>query len=688
MFKVFFIILIINSVILSQSDLTLRLINNEVKYDKMSFEVLTPGKIKINITDNYGEGVRNLKISDFEIFEQGYKAKLTSLVPLSEATEASIRLFLCLDNSDSMEPYIEEMLKILDDLIDKFPRGSNIELLTFDETNRKGKFIFNEVETNIKTSNYFAQKNLLKNSYQNEYKNFLTRRTYLNDQIFAAFSLANLEKNKNEDLFFVIFSDGFDVGSKINSSEAVNQYQNGNVLVVDFSRGAVNPILKRLVDVSKGLYFNAKNVNELANYFSQIGDKIIFSGYELTYESQIPPQLVITGIYDFKSNQNFGAGTLKIEEVKSREFFPLLNYVFFEKNNSDFKKNYLLLNKNQVSDFDEKKIEPNQLTIYNNILNIIASRAKKDTSVYLTIVGCNDNLNEEKNNLALSKLRAETVKKYFVETWQIDSNRIKIETKNLPGKPSNNTHALGQEENRRVEIYSSNPSILDLVEAFSISKIADPEILKFDYKLSSNIKVKSWLMEVKQRDKVLYSQKGDGELQSTLTWNVAPSLANQELINSDIVVHFNLWDIKGDKSNPTVQRINIDYKTQEEKKVNVEDDKFVEKVSLVLFEFNSSDLDVRNKDALMKLKNSVTDKSTIIINGFTDSSGPENLNKTLSEQRAKETSNSIKKLFNINTENLSYFGLGKSVPLYDNSLPQGRFYNRTCQIIIETPISE
>ena len=32
-------------------------------------------------------------------------------------------------------------------------------------------------------------------------------------------------------------------------------------------------------------------------------------------------------------------------------------------------------------------------------------------------------------------------------------------------------------------------------------------------------------------------------------------------------------------------------------------------------------------------------------------------------------------------------GVGEVEPLFDNALPEGRFYNRTVQVIIETPVS-
>ena len=36
----------------------------------------------------------------------------------------------------------------------------------------------------------------------------------------------------------------------------------------------------------------------------------------------------------------------------------------------------------------------------------------------------------------------------------------------------------------------------------------------------------------------------------------------------------------------------------------------------------------------------------------------------------------------------SVAGIGEQDPLYDNALPEGRFYNRTVDIVVETPVEE
>jgi len=38
-------------------------------------------------------------------------------------------------------------------------------------------------------------------------------------------------------------------------------------------------------------------------------------------------------------------------------------------------------------------------------------------------------------------------------------------------------------------------------------------------------------------------------------------------------------------------------------------------------------------------------------------------------------------------KSLTSHGFGKTAPLYDNAVPEGRYYNRTVQVLVETPIN-
>jgi hypothetical protein len=79
--------------------------------------------------------------------------------------------------------------------------------------------------------------------------------------------------------------------------------------------------------------------------------------------------------------------------------------------------------------------------------------------------------------------------------------------------------------------------------------------------------------------------------------------------------------------------------------------------------------------------------SKITITGYTDKKGDANTNKLLSEARAKELASLLKEKKGLNPARTSAVGKGY-VELFDNSLPEGRLFNRCVIIDISTPMKE
>ncbi|HRS01430.1 MAG TPA: OmpA family protein [Bacteroidota bacterium] len=103
----------------------------------------------------------------------------------------------------------------------------------------------------------------------------------------------------------------------------------------------------------------------------------------------------------------------------------------------------------------------------------------------------------------------------------------------------------------------------------------------------------------------------------------------------------------------------------------------------MLFDFAKSDLNKEHRKVVDFVKSRITDESKVTIYGFTDNIGEENINKKISEKRAR----AVLKRLNIDN-NVVVEGKGESELIYDNSTPEGRFYCRTVTINIETPIKQ
>ena len=71
----------------------------------------------------------------------------------------------------------------------------------------------------------------------------------------------------------------------------------------------------------------------------------------------------------------------------------------------------------------------------------------------------------------------------------------------------------------------------------------------------------------------------------------------------------------------------------------------------------------------------------IIISGYTDNIGEDDLNQTLSEQRANAVADYIKSK-NIHSENFIIKGYGKTMPVLNNNTEAGRMKNRRVEIFV------
>jgi OOP family OmpA-OmpF porin len=76
------------------------------------------------------------------------------------------------------------------------------------------------------------------------------------------------------------------------------------------------------------------------------------------------------------------------------------------------------------------------------------------------------------------------------------------------------------------------------------------------------------------------------------------------------------------------------------------------------------------------------------VEGYTDNTGPDKLNKKLSEDRALAVKDKLVKDYGISADRLKTEGFGESRPINDNSTPEGRAENRYAVEMICTPAGE
>lgn len=379
--------------------------------------------------------------------------------------------------------------------------------------------------------------------------------------------------------------------------------------------------------------------------------------------------------------------TFRVEEFLSTNLRPLLPYVFFEQGSDNIPERYDRLSTRDVNDFHVDKLHNYEmLETYHHIMNIVGRRMKSYPKAKLTITGCNDNTAPgERGNTSLSYRRAKAVRDYLSNVWNIDTARMPIQVRNLPATPTvSNTKLYDNEvvqENRRIEFSSDTWEILEPIKTTDTVRTVSPPIIRFRPRVMlPQGNVKEWRITIRQDGQKLKEFWGTGNIPAILDWNLAENQATIPRAPTPLEYTLSVVDDMGNRLSAQgaspVEQITIQRKRRERLK-----DREVDRYSLILFDFDKSNLTTTQNRIASFIKTQIQPEAIVRISGYTDYTNPLDYSLRLSKARARETASALDLM-----KKAEVRGLGKTVLLYDTEIPEGRFYCRTVTIIVETPI--
>lgn len=386
---------------------------------------------------------------------------------------------------------------------------------------------------------------------------------------------------------------------------------------------------------------------------------------------------------------------VSIQNVRVTDLAPTLNYVFFDDGKEEIPSRYQKITASGTRGFNYSIFNTeNALEIHYSVLNIIGKRLQSEPQAKITLTGTKslhsdgDSLSED--NLAMQ--RAQNVANYLQNVWGISSSRIRIKSKGLPEQPSDDNTLTGQAENRRVEISTSFPKILDPLETKRIERTATPPRIAFYQDIVSDTGIKSLQITIKQGDKIIERIDGltDERIKEQL-WNI-PSESITAGSSDSVLWTMDIVDFAGNTAQVT-GAINVKL-TESTLDVNKRDtvvDKSLERFQLILFDYSraSSSLDNNVSALLDRVSSSVSSDAKIYLVGYTDITGDQSYNDRLSLDRASKASlllSSKLKTLGIRSPQFTLEGRGSRELLYDNTNAEGRFLSRTVRISIEKDI--
>lgn len=362
-----------------------------------------------------------------------------------------------------------------------------------------------------------------------------------------------------------------------------------------------------------------------------------------------------------------------------QEWQPLLNVIFFDKNSSEIASKYNQFStSNDLQGVKDRFGYNDAMEAYYNILNIVGLRMQNNLSYILRLEGCNDDYTAgEKDNLDLSYARAESIKKYLTNVWQIDDERISVVARKLPHNPSIPiSEQYKQQENRRVEMIPNDYTLFEPII------IGDKHIdyggytsVRFDSKITSVYQIKKYTLITKINNEVVKfitehsPDMPDGVLQLKYDFPLDFIPKSPESVYSLLLI---VEDIKGRKKTYEQYFPIYFHYTSPERDTRTKIYKF-----FLLNNFRNSDLLTENAGVIRSMLENIDDTRNIYITGFTDITGRESTNAVLGLQRAER----VRDLLEV--PNATVDAANRDNFMYDNTTPEGRFYCRSVEVVID-----
>ena len=637
--------------------------------------VVEEGKLVVSVEDTEEHPLLGLTLKDFVIRQNGRRANVISVAPFAEEFDVPLNIILVLDNSDSMQKRdaVEPLKAAAEELLKTFRPIDRVWLVVFDKKNTisvNGR----DLHVNIlQTSDTAEMRRFLDQSYDGKH---ITYETWLFEAMLAGYDLLR-KIPAEEQKFMVVFSDGEDRDSAVtidDVEQAAQSLPDFGAYAIDFMPSEeLMPALQGFASASYGEIWKAKDNSGLAPIFQEVA-------------TDLQRYYVVHYIFPPEGKIEVEPASLAIEEIKTFDASPMLGHIYFAEGESIIPEQYVRIeDAAQVVAFDESRFE-DTLEKYYQVLNILGKRMADNPEATITLVGCNSNSGVEKGNKALSSARAEAVRDYLQETWDIDPERLTIEVRNLPAMPSASRLEEGKADNRRVEVLTESLEILDLVRSTYIAYRADTSFLTVKPATDSAYGFSRWQVTVKNADGVVTERQGEGPPPSVVLTPLTTKSLMELAVGGDLQATLQAWDLKGQVLEVPASPVQVNFIQTSQLLANQQDYLAQEKYALILFAFDSDSIGDRNQAIVAEIVSRIRElpEAKVFIVGHTDNIGKEDYNLKLSERRAKTVYDQIIDYYGTEgSERITYQGVGANVPLYDNVSPETRAFNRTVTVLLE-----
>ncbi|MBN9399271.1 MAG: OmpA family protein ['Candidatus Kapabacteria' thiocyanatum] len=372
---------------------------------------------------------------------------------------------------------------------------------------------------------------------------------------------------------------------------------------------------------------------------------------------------------------------LELRETVVTQTFPLLPYLFFDSTSATLRERYT---SNEPTDgFNEQALPKQTLPIYYRMLDVIGRRMVDNPRATLTVTGTTDGRElpavDERKKLA--ERRAQNVISYLTSRWGLATSRFVLRTLDRPALVSSDRYAEGWEENRRVELASSEPTVMGPVVHTRFNEYIPVQPRhEFTTSVRNPELARSWNLDVGRARTSVATRGGDGlaperivfDLDQDMTDKLGPVVNPVDTLDARLAVtQQDGSTVDASTRFPLIKTVS-----------NYE----VSRLSLIVFDFDQSLISEQNREMMKRvIAASARPNSTATIKGTTDRLGELSHNMELSQSRARAVQQYLASVApQVRLDQVT--GVGPSDLPYDNNLPEGRYYCRTVSLTITTPL--
>jgi outer membrane protein OmpA-like peptidoglycan-associated protein len=206
-------------------------------------------------------------------------------------------------------------------------------------------------------------------------------------------------------------------------------------------------------------------------------------------------------------------------------------------------------------------------------------------------------------------------------------------------------------------------------------------MVRFRTTVQSGKGIARWTIRASQNGRLLKELSGTGRVPDSVDWHIEGEQETIPRAPEPITYELRMTDSSGQEITTLPGALPVDQMTLRRKRIEQIADREIDRYGLILFDFDRADLNEGNRRIAEFIRGRIKPSATVSVTGHTDRVGEADHNLKLSQDRAATVAAAL------GTPGATISGEGESSPLYDNNLPEGRFYSRTVSIVVETPIA-